>query len=106
MAPDPRWIVKVTRNKIDGQFPGMAIFVSQGIVADSRVPYESRDEIWRVFDKYSTNETASTNGDGFRRPMRRCSVNFLCIPLWEVAHFGPSCFAQLVHASQPNQLRH
>lgn len=65
MALDPRWIVETTRDKVNDQFPGMAMLCFPGSVADQPVRYETLDAMWRVLDVYCTNKTAATEGAQF-----------------------------------------
>lgn len=69
IAPDDRWIVEITRNKINDQFPGMAMFCFPGTLADAPNPYESVDDMWRAFDAVATNKTQASNGERFSTAM-------------------------------------
>lgn len=65
LTPDDRWIVEIAINKLNDQFPGIAMVCFPGSLADGPVPYESLDDMWRVLDVSTTNRTAATNGARF-----------------------------------------
>lgn len=49
-SPDPRGIIQVTNNKVNGQFPGVVMLCFSRSLGDSPVPYEALDEMRPVFD--------------------------------------------------------
>ena len=65
LAPDDSWIVEITRNKINEQYPSLAPLCFPGRLATDPRPYASLDSMWRAFDDLLGNKTPATNGSRF-----------------------------------------
>ena len=63
VKPDVGWIVEITRNKINKQFPSMMSNCYPGRLANAQVPYTSLDSMWKAFSDFSGNHTQAINGD-------------------------------------------
>lgn len=63
VKPDVGWIVEITRNKINKQFPSMMSVCYPGRLANAQVPYNTLDSMWKAFSDFSGNHTQAINGD-------------------------------------------
>lgn len=45
LAPDDRWIVEITRDKVNDQFPSMSLFFFSGSLADALTPLATREDM-------------------------------------------------------------
>ena len=65
LSPDESWIVEITRNKINEQYPSLAPLCFPGRLATDPKPFASLDCMWRAFDNMTGNKTPATNGSRF-----------------------------------------
>ena len=65
LSPDESWVIEITRNKINEQYPSLAPLCFPGRLATDPKPYASLDSMWRAFDNISGNKTPATNGSRF-----------------------------------------